>query len=247
METAASISNRALIRHQKLAQKIIISHIKNYLGSILWGVNLIEDGEHFSVPLPTYRDYESLLSDLADGELFTPVSPSDGRVLVAVNNFYIHRKDGKKDGPLLREIRPEDEGMDDPPKVAYLVVNEKLLQEKNDRRFKCRDMKKFLEEVRTITAPVLIKETLENVVRDRINDAKKCSEKSYSDILKDSNYRKTTISMYSRMNKKPRKLGRPAQMTPKSVIRKDYFQDDRKRMDDTIRKLRRMGISLTPL
>jgi hypothetical protein len=240
MKVAASVSYRAKIRHRKIAQKIIISHIKNYLGSVLWAVNLIDDDRYPSVQLPNYKDYEYVLSDLNEGGLsFVSEKSNRGLILVAVPNAYIKRTD---DGKLKWEHRLEDEGKKDIPKIAYLVINEELLSEKNDKRFKCRDMKKFLEKVRAVFAPDLIKKFLENMAKMEYKDAK-----SYTEHLKGSGANKKTITTYSYLNNNQVKIGRPAKITPKSIIRRDFFQDNRKKMDDAIRELRKIGISLTPL
>ncbi|MFH1608691.1 MAG: hypothetical protein ABH951_01580 [Patescibacteria group bacterium] len=247
MENAASTSKRKEMRARRMAQKIIISHIRNYLGSVLWGVNLIEDYRYHPMPLPTYRDYETLISTIKNDELFFPENPDCGRVLVGIQNIYFVRKNGE----LYEERRPEDIEKEDVPKVAYLVVNENIFRNENKKRFKCRNMKKLLQDIRALALLKLVKlddkgkEKKDKIGPMLMGEFNTKEIKSYKDYLRDLGYSKEKINQLTRKNARlDYKMNRMSKdLTFKDSIRKEFFKN-RKTFNKKLERLKKVGLAL---
>lgn len=241
MKTAASIWSRNEVRARRLAQKIIISHISNYFKSIFWKKNFVItskyllDSRYPCVPLPTYKDYEFLFSEIKNGEeLSVTKSPINGLVFIAVKNIYIEEKDGIK----YERHRPEDTWKTDIPRIAYLLVNKEIIIDDKEKRFKCRDMVKFLRDVRILAFPKVEKEYMAWWISQSPKNY------NYKDYLKTEGYSKKKTEKIIRHNKN---LGinmsqKSRNLIPKQLIREKFFKNNRKKYDKTLERLNKMGI-----
>ena len=242
MKNATSIlihvRNKKLEKNVQKAQKIIISHISYYLGSVLWNMKLIDDEEYSCVPLPTLRDYNHILSEINEGELFIPESARDGLVLVGVPNIYIVKKDGKS----MEAHRPEDLGKQSIPRVAYLVVSDNVFTDKSKKRFKNVDMAKLLRDVRAINFPTLFKQYIDFEIKNR-----SIQNKTYKDFLiTDAKLHKKITEKIIRHNKNMGEIMSAKSKAPSAlkIIMEEYFKNNRKTFTKRIIRLRERRLVL---
>lgn len=242
MKAAASIWTRTETKARRLAQKIIISHITNYFKHIYWKKNLAInpdyslDSRYPCIPLPTYMDYEYLLSFFQNKEeLSFYESLVPGLIFLPIRNVYIIEKEGK----LYERKRPEDSGKVDVPHMAYLLVNRDVFK-KGAAKFKSRDMFKFLHDVRAMSFPKVEKEYMANWM------SKSQKKISYKDYLKDTGYSKEKINQIIRKSKKEgMEVARQSRkLSPHHRIRQEFFKDNRKKYDKIAERLREMGIPI---
>lgn len=227
---------------KQVAQKVIISHIQNWVAGQKWGANIISDPRYYPVPLPTCEDYEHLVRDIEDTGELQIVSGGDNEkwVLVPTLNVirYLINFNGKD--IWYESRRPEDEGWGGAPDVAYFVVDRNILSDR--KRFKSRkDFRKLIGDVRAIFFDIANPQFTEAWIKKEVRDSKTLRQR-----FKDSGMTEKEVRKLVRKNKQGDRLANNPSLKPtvRRLLRKEFYSGKRKNFDKKIERLREMGFWL---
>jgi len=231
---------------RQTAQKIIISHINNYVACQKWGTPLIANSPdspyRHPVPLPTYTDYEKLVRDMEETGELPIVSGGENEKWMLIPTLNVMHGSIFVDG---REVwyesrRPEEEDKKEVPNIAYLVVDKNILSDR--KKFKSRkNFRKFIEDVRAIFFDVANPLYTKAWVKEEVRNSKTLRQR-----YKDSGKPEKEVQKWVRtQGRGDREANNPSlRPTPRRILRKELYASERKNFDKKIERLRKMGFWL---
>lgn len=237
---AASV-RRKRWAHQ-VAQKVLISHIHNYVACLKWETVPIDDPRYYFVQLPTQEDYDHLVRDLEEtGELqIVSMEKNEKWIMIPILNVIRYTICFEDKEMWYESRRPEDEGKKSVPDVAYLIVDREVLS--GGKRFKSRkNFKKFLNNVRMAFFDLANSQFTEVWLKKEIKKSK-----SDRQVYKDSGMSEKEVRKWVRNQRKgDRAANNPSLMpTIRRLLRKELYAGKRKEFDKKIERLRKMGFWL---
>jgi hypothetical protein len=227
---------------RQVAQKVIISHIQNYVACLKWETALIEDPRYYPVPLPTHEDYNHLVRDIEETGELQIVSGGDDEKWILVPTLNVIRSSICFEGKdlVLESRRPEDEGKENVPDVAYFVVDKSVLSD--GRRFKSRkNFGRLLDDARVMFFDITNPQFNEAWIKEEVK-----KHRALRQTYKASGMPEKEVQKWVRkQGKGDRKANNPSLTpTPRRLLRKEFYAGKRKNFDKKIERLRKMGFWL---
>jgi hypothetical protein len=237
-----AVSDRRKIWARQVAQKVLISHIQNYITCLKWETALITNPQYYPVPLPTYEDYEHLVRDIEETGELQIVSGGENKKWMLVPTLNVIRYPICFEGKDLwyESRRPEDEGRKNVPDVAYFVADRNVLS--NEKSFKSRkNFRKFINNVRA----VFFEETNKEFAQMWVNQERRVSLTLQRRYRNDGMPEKEVQKIVRKTKIGNRKANHPSlRATPRRLVQKEFYPGKRKQFDKTLERLKEMGFWL---